>query len=60
MMNKQTNERKRVGEERGWKYKDEGEETGNQSSEKSSNIWSEGYDDDQKCWPKVTMIINNQ
>ena len=42
------------------KIRDEGEETGNQSSEKSSNIWSEGYDDDQKCWSEVTMIINNQ
>ena len=42
-MNTQTKERKRLGEERGWKYKDEGEDTGNQSSEK---IWSEGYDDD--------------
>ena len=49
MMNTQTNERKRLGEERGRKYKDEGEETGYQSSEKSSNIQSEGYDDDQKC-----------
>ena len=34
MMNTQTNERKRLGEEKGRKYKDEGEETGNQSSEK--------------------------
>ena len=33
-MNTQTKERKRLGEERGWKYKDEGEDTGNLSSEK--------------------------